>query len=271
MAKPRNEIDLQNKAPGDRPGKESSLTRARPSRNRLSPADRFRAACFATAVGVVSFFLGASMRVRTVGEDRLAGFRALGPGPLLFAMWHGDFYPIFYYARHSGLCVVVSRSRDGEILHRVLKSHGYTTVRGSNTRGGTRAIIDLARTMQDGADAAIAVDGPRGPRHVVKAGIVLLAKVTGCPIVPLAVGISRYKQFNSWDRMRMPLPFSRTLLTAGDVVVVPPDADEECMESRRGELERALHDLSQKMQAAVSTSEFMKAERPRGFAVSRPR
>ena len=211
------------------------------------------------------------MRLRVSGEDRVIGYRRRGPGPLLWAMWHGDFFPFFHYARHCGVCIVVSRSPDGEILHRLVRANGYRTVRGSTTRGATRSLIDLVRVTRKGSDAAIAVDGPRGPVLEAKAGIVLLAKTTGCPIVPLGVGMSRYKQFASWDRFRLPFPFSRVVLVGGEAIAVPADASGELLEHKRRELERSMLALRERGEQLVQTHQFHKTDRPRGDATAPPR
>ena len=213
--------------------------------------------------------LCATTRLRTVGEARLPGFRRLGPGPLLFALWHGDYFPIFQYARHSRLYIVVSRSPDGEILSRVLAAAGYRTVRGSTSRGATRVMVDLAKLVRGGADAAIALDGPKGPRLVVKPGIVLLAKLTGCPIVPLGAALSRYKQFGSWDRFRLPIPPARAVVTAGTPIQVPPDASGGLIEERRAELEASMLAVRDRAHELIARPRFKRAERPRGFASSR--
>lgn len=252
------------------PRKTVSLTRARPSRGRLTAADRRRAAIFGALARVVLRSLGATTRLRTVNESKLPGYRRLGPGPLLFALWHGDYFPIFHYARQSRLYIIVSRSPDGEILARIVEAAGYRTVRGSTSRGATRAMIDLARVVKGGADAAIAVDGPKGPAFVVKAGIVLLAKMTGCPIVPLGAAMSRYKQFASWDRFRLPLPSARALVIAGEPILVPGDASTELIEARRVELDASMLALRDRAHQLVAKHRFRQAERPRGFASSMP-
>ena len=189
-------------APSEPTEKRFSLTRARPSGRHLTRADLRRAAFFGTMARLGMWLAGSTMRMRTINEPKMAGYRRLGPGPLLYAMWHGDFFPIFRYASHSGTYIVVSRSADGEILARVVEAAGFRTVRGSSTRGATRAMVDLIRVVCSGADAAIAVDGPKGPRLVVKAGIILLAKKTGCPIVP------RVHQYSGY-------PLRRALLESG--------------------------------------------------------
>ncbi len=249
-------------------GKSFSLIRARPARGELTKTDHRRAAVYSTVARMVLWALCGSTRLRTVNEPKLPGFRRLGPGPLLFALWHGDYFPIFHYARKSRLYIVVSRSPDGEILARVLKAAGYRTVRGSTSRGATRAMVDLARLVKGGADAAIAVDGPKGPRHVAKPGIVLLAKLTGCPIIPLGAALSRYKQFGSWDRFRLPIPPARALVTAGTPIQVPADASSEVIEVRRAELEGSLLALRGKARVLLEREQFNRAERPRGLASS---
>jgi len=250
-------------------GKKSfSMVRARPSRGELTAKDHRRAAVFSTFCRLVLWTLCRSTRLRTVNEPKLPSFRRLGPGPLLFALWHGDYFPIYQYARQSRLYIVVSRSPDGEILARILKAAGYRTVRGSTSRGATRAMVDLARVVKGGADAAIAVDGPKGPRHVAKPGIVLLAKLTGCPIIPLGGALGRSHQFSSWDRFQLPIPPSRAIAIAGSPIQVPADASTEIIEARRAGLEASLLSLREQAQQWLAKDRFQQAERPRGFASS---
>ena len=227
-----------------------------------------RAAVLSAAVSSALWVIERTVRHRSVGETAIGSYRRLGPGSLLFALWHGDYFPVFSYARNSGACVVVSRSPDGEILARLLNRRGLRVVRGSNTRGATRAMIDLARAVNEGHDAAIAVDGPKGPAEEAKPGIVLLAKVTGCPIVPLGAGISRCKRFASWDRFRLPMPFSRTVIAVGEAIQVPPDASTELIEKTRRQVEQALGDLRHRAHD-LACRHFARAERPPGYAASR--
>ncbi len=171
--------------------------------------------------------------------------------PLLFALWHGSCFPILSYWRDRGMCVVTSRSTDGQALARMLRGLGFTTVHGSSSRGGTRALIDLTRVVRGGADAAIAVDGPRGPAEKVKPGIILLAKLTGRPIIPLASTSKRFYRFQSWDRVRLPFPFTKAVIIGGDPIHVPADADHELIEKKRMELEQTLRSLQQEVDNRV--------------------
>ncbi len=250
--------------------KRFSFTRARAAHGQLKKTDHRRAVLFSTMILGAMWLIGRSMRLRAVGEPRLADFRRLGPGPLLFALWHGDFFPVFWYGRRQDNCVIVSRSPDGEILARVLRRCGYRTVRGSSTTGATRAMIDLAREIGAGHDASIAVDGPRGPALRAKPGILLLAKMTGCPVVPLGVGMSRSKRFASWDRFRLPLPMARVVLTAGDPIEVPHDASAELMSELRSRLEDSLQSQRARAEQLVEPHAFRHAARLRGYAASRP-
>jgi lysophospholipid acyltransferase (LPLAT)-like uncharacterized protein len=211
------------------------------------------------------------LRARYHGRDyRLAegiaiveSFRGPAKAPLLFALTHGSCYPILYAWRGRGLCVVTSRSTDGQILARVLGGLGYKTVHGSSSRGGTRALIDLARFVQHGGDAAIAIDGPRGPAEHVKPGIILLSKITGRPIIPLAATPKRYWRFQSWDRARCPLPFSAATIIGDDPILVPPDADHEVMEQKRVELENKLRALQAEVDAHVQPKVWCLKDRQR--------
>ena len=169
--------------------------------------------------------------------------------PLLFALCHGSCFPILSYWRDRGMCVVTSRSTDGQILARILRGLGCTTVNGSSSRGGTRALIDLTHIVRQGADAAIAIDGPRGPAEQAKPGIILLAKLTGRPIIPLASTSRRFYRFQSWDRFRLPFPFTRAVIIGGDPIYVPADASHELIEQKRLELEQTLRSLQQQVDA----------------------
>ena len=109
--------------------------------------------------------------------------------------------------------------------------------------------------FHSGSHAAIGVDGPRGPRHIVKPGVILLAKLTGGIIVPSAASLSRYWQINSWDRYRIPKPWSRALVVFDDPLTVPPDADSSVIEAKRIELEQRLMSLQEQTDQAVMTAD----------------
>ena len=185
------------------------------------------------------------MRYARRNEAALISARGPAEGPVIFALWHGTFFPWIYYWRAKNVCVVTSRSGDGQMLAGFLRRMGYRSVRGSSTRGGARALIDVTRLVRSGEDVVLALDGPHGPARHAKPGSVLLAKLTGRPILPIAATSNRYWQFQSWDRFRLPLPGSRTLLAAAPPIWVPADADGVALEQYRVALETSLQHLQQ--------------------------
>lgn len=190
--------------------------------------------------------IGKTTFCRKVGEHKVDEARGPERKPVILTLFHGPLFPIVYWGI-PGTCVMTSASADGEILAYIAKRLGYTTVRGSSGRGGKRAMIQLARQLRDGVDVAIAVDGPKGPANQVKPGAVLLAKLSGSAIVPVATTTKTYWRFQSWDRFRLPLPINRALIYVADPITVPADADDGMVEAKRAELERVMLDLQEKV------------------------
>ena len=158
--------------------------------------------------------LASTWRVRTVNGAELDGARRSGQR-VLFALWHGELLPLLWHQRGRGVAVVISEHRDGEIIARIAESLGYTTVRGSSSRGASRALLGLTRAIDEGRDGAITPDGPRGPAHVFAAGAAVAAQRTGVPIVPIRASASRAWRLRSWDRFLIPKPFARVTVTLG--------------------------------------------------------
>jgi lysophospholipid acyltransferase (LPLAT)-like uncharacterized protein len=181
------------------------------------------------------------------GIEFLEKARGDPKAPCIFALFHGPHFPVLYYWRHRALCVVTSRSSDGQILTNILHSMGFETVRGSSSRGGMRATIELARRIQQGQDIAVAVDGPRGPAMEVKPGIVLLGKITGRPIIPITACAKSFWRFQSWDQFRLPLPFNKALIVASEPILVPEDADDQQIEQIRADLEITMNQVQQQI------------------------
>jgi lysophospholipid acyltransferase (LPLAT)-like uncharacterized protein len=185
--------------------------------------------------------LGASLRIR---EVRSPAFEALWEArrPVIYTVWHGRILMLPYlYGRSRRVHALTSRSRDGEILSRFLQGFGIRVVRGSSSRGGARALRTLARLLrEERAEVLVVPDGPRGPRHVAQAGAVLLAKVTGAPMVPVAFGATPCTVLRSWDAFLIPHPFARAVVMFGAPITVPADAGRDLVESKRRELEAAL-------------------------------
>lgn len=152
----------------------------------------------------------------------------------IYATWHNRIgvLTLAYakYFRRMRIATLVSASRDGEILARLIQRFGMLPVRGSSSRRGTRSLIEMVRAVGEGHSATITPDGPRGPAQVLQPGIITLAKLTGAPIVPVSCTVSRFIRMKSWDRFMVPMPFARCHLRIGSPIAVPRNADEQTME-----------------------------------------
>jgi lysophospholipid acyltransferase (LPLAT)-like uncharacterized protein len=210
---------------------------SRPRRGRALVASR---PVMALGRGLVRA-LAATLRVREICAPGLEARWRAGT-PVIYTVWHGQILLLPYlYGRRFRIHALTSRSRDGEILSRFVEGFGIRVVRGSTSRGGPRALLRLARVIRDQGDNALVVpDGPRGPRHVAQPGAVLLAKLTGVPMVPVAFSASSRRVVRSWDRFLVPHPFARAVVVFGEPIMVRRDADRDVLETKRCELEAAL-------------------------------
>ena len=166
-----------------------------------------------------------------------------GAGGYAIASWHQNCFAGIL--SHSGkpLNLLVSRSFDGELIAYVARKLGLGSARGSSSRGGKEALSELFRIVEGGEGAAITVDGPRGPAHQVKNGILALSSKTGVAILPLASIANRYWTLRSWDRFRLPKPFAKVLVYYGDPYVLPKELSEDSFEMHRNRLEDELTQL----------------------------
>jgi lysophospholipid acyltransferase (LPLAT)-like uncharacterized protein len=163
--------------------------------------------------------------------------------PVIYVVWHGRLLLLPYLYGHRGCHVLASRSRDGELVARWARRFGLEPVRGSSSHGGSDALRALARALRAGREVVVVPDGPRGPREVLKPGVIALARLTGAPIVPMAVGASREWRVRSWDEFRIPRPFARCVMRFGEAIYVSRAADRTGEEAARKEVEAALRDL----------------------------
>ncbi|MFZ0826974.1 MAG: lysophospholipid acyltransferase family protein, partial [Verrucomicrobiia bacterium] len=144
----------------------------------------------------------------------------------------------------AGLAGLVSASRDGAFLAAILERFGVQPVRGSSSRRGGQALLELSTWAERGYDLAITPDGPRGPRYVVQDGAMTLAQVTGLPLVPASYHLSWKIQVKSWDRFQIPLPFARCEITIGRILSVPRETTDAEREALRQQLEAELLAIS---------------------------
>jgi lysophospholipid acyltransferase (LPLAT)-like uncharacterized protein len=174
-------------------------------------------------------------RVRVVGPEPQPR-----DGPHVYCFWHGRQAGLFAYPRPRPTAVLSSLSRDGELQTKILGRLGLTVLRGSSSRGGASGLKALVVAVRGGADAAFAVDGPRGPLHEVKPGAILAAQQSGATLVPITVRASRAWTFErAWDRYQLPKPFARVEIVRGTSI---PVADQEVGRARE-ELQRRLTSL----------------------------
>jgi lysophospholipid acyltransferase (LPLAT)-like uncharacterized protein len=188
-------------------------------------------------LGVVARIWLATLRVRVVRHPALDGVH---DRPWVLAFWHGTQWPLLAWRRRRRTVVLVSLSRDGAMQARALAIQGLRVVRGSSSRGGARGLSALVRAMKrDGADAAFAVDGPRGPHGTVKAGAIVAARLSGAVLVPMAGVVRRGIVLRrAWDRFAIAWPFTRV-----DVVLGRPVDPFSATDARR-EVERALESMN---------------------------
>ncbi|MFI5397373.1 MAG: lysophospholipid acyltransferase family protein [Candidatus Binatia bacterium] len=192
-----------------------------------------------------------TLRIRFAGAEDLFGRWRRGER-VIIAFWHDRavMMPVAYRGRK--MCIMNSQHRDGEIATRAAARWGIRAVRGSATRGGVAGFLQLLRAYRDHYDLAVVPDGPRGPRHVVKPGIIHLARATGAPIFPVTYAATRQRQLRSWDRLIIPLPFARVLYVAGEPIEVSRHADDDEIEAKRLTLEARLNDITEMAEAEVA-------------------
>jgi lysophospholipid acyltransferase (LPLAT)-like uncharacterized protein len=183
-----------------------------------------------------------TLRLEWRGFDQVQAWRARGP--VILCHWHGDDLALLGAFRDQGLTMMVSRSRDGELIAGVLEALGYATVRGSTSHYGVPALKDLVRLLRSGRDVGLTVDGPLGPRAVVKPGVAALAKLTGAPVFPVAVWASRrWLWAKTWHQTYLPKPGAVVRLQAGEPILVPARADKAELEGGRARIEAEFHRL----------------------------
>lgn len=216
----------------------------------LTLAQRFTAASIATVGYPIVALIGRTLRWTVEGREHLDAVAASGRQPI-FAFWHGRILPATYFFRRRGIVVITSENFDGEWIAQIIERFGYGTARGSTSRGGKRALLQLVRDMQAGKPAGFTLDGPRGPAKVAQPGAVWLAGATGNPILPFHVETSRHWTARSWDQTQVPKPFADAALVIGAPIDVPKDADEGTIERTRGELEASLAGLEDRAQAVL--------------------
>src|SRR5882672_9025965 len=200
----------------------------------------------ARVIGWAGYFfinvLGRTLRWQSVGDEHLDAIHRSGHRAI-FTFWHGRIFPATYYWRNRGIVVMTSMNRDGEAIAQCIQRFGYGVARGSSSRGGFRALAEMARAIRRGRDAAFTIDGPRGPRYVAKQGPVLLALKTGAAIFCFHISMKHKVQLNSWDQFQIPLPFTEAVVLKAPPIWVPPNASEAHLRGLHEQMQATLENL----------------------------
>jgi lysophospholipid acyltransferase (LPLAT)-like uncharacterized protein len=186
--------------------------------------------------------VGKTLRFETEAWENFELSHAGGKIPI-YVFWHNRIFAGTYFFRNREIVVITSQSFDGEYIARFIQRFGYGAARGSSTRGGVSALVELIRVMRKGKPAAFSIDGPKGPKYVAKAGACLLAKKTRNPMMPFVVETKNYWEVKSWDQLQIPKPFSRVRVFIGEPIFVSQDATDAEIENKRLELQKALDEL----------------------------
>ncbi|NLI80157.1 MAG: lysophospholipid acyltransferase family protein [Deltaproteobacteria bacterium] len=213
---------------------------------RSSERKRFSADRFALLPPVVAAFIRlhhATCKFTILGAQYEVDALRSGKPPI-FTAWHFAFPALIYYFRDRNGMLMVSRSRDGEWVARVLRSLGYHSARGSSGKGGGMALRQLIGHMRKGYSAGFIADGSQGPALVAQEGILILARHTQCPLVPVSMAAKPCWRFRSWDRTLLAKPFSQVVLAFGHPLHVRKDCTPAELEVLKRHLETTLNSLT---------------------------
>jgi lysophospholipid acyltransferase (LPLAT)-like uncharacterized protein len=181
--------------------------------------------------------LHATLRIRHARAQHIDGT----PRHII-AFWHECVLLSLHSRWRRPTTAIISRSKDGEIVARVLELYNAETARGSSNKGGEVALREVLRDVRAGKNIAVTPDGPKGPRRVVKEGVVYIAQVSGLPIVPFYFTARKKKRLRSWDGQIVPMPFSKGMYLYGAPIAVPRDGDAE---EWRVKIETAMNELAE--------------------------
>ena len=192
----------------------------------------------------IIFIICKSLRVKALEDSSYRKMRDEGKN-VIFAFWHRRLlYLGYYYQKNFGkdnIYVIVSRSRDGTRIGKIVKKMGIGYVQGSTSKGGAAGLKRLIDILKKGKDVAITPDGPRGPAKKVQMGVLKLAEISKAPIIPISYLPNKYVELRSWDKFIIPLPFTSVLVKTGKPMFVDKlDGNEEKLAK---ELENRLNSL----------------------------
>jgi hypothetical protein len=220
---------------------------------RFTLSQRMQLALVSWLVPAILRLIGCTLRETTTYEEgAIQSLDEVYPG--IFPFWHRCVLPATWIYRHQHPAVMTSQSRDGEFIARVIQRFGFIPVRGSSSRGGQRALLEMNKLLAEGNAVAFTIDGPRGPRGIAKKGPVVLARMSGAAITAFYVAVENAWVLNTWDRLIIPKPFSRIYVRFARKIFVPPDADDAAMERYHAEMQAALDRITEFADSQFSTT-----------------
>ena len=199
--------------------------------------------------------ISSTYRIRMMNPEIERDILKRGRIPI-YASWHQRFFPgITFFASRKPISIMISQSKDGELIARVVNTLGWYPVRGSSSKGGRQALREIKKLVHEGYKVGHIVDGPTGPPGVVKPGLLLIAQASGMPIVPVITSSERKWVFNSWDRFMVPKPFSRVIIRFSDGIRIPEELQRSDFEEKRTSIENTLKKLYIETDAIWSNQE----------------
>jgi lysophospholipid acyltransferase (LPLAT)-like uncharacterized protein len=187
--------------------------------------------------------ISSTYRIRIINPEIERDVLKRGHIPI-YASWHQRFFPgITFFASRKPISIMISQSKDGELISKIVNALGWYPVRGSSSKGGRQALREIKKLVHKGYKIGHIVDGPTGPLGVVKPGLLLIAQASGMPIVPVITSAEKKWVFNSWDRFMVPKPFSRVIIRFSDEIRIPRELQRSDFEEKRSSIENAFKKL----------------------------
>jgi len=201
--------------------------------------------------------MGGLCRYQVVGDEHIQQATTEGKG-IIIALWHGRMLLPVYHLRNRGITALVSLHMDGELIARIVERLGYLPRRGSPKEGGREGFMAMLRDLKEGRTVAIFPDGPTGPRHSVRDGVLHLARLSGAPIVPISFSANPAWKARSWDQFTVMKPFSTGVITIGEPFIVPRKLTQEDLETEREIIKSALTKVEQQADDLMGFTEEIK-------------
>ncbi len=183
-----------------------------------------------------------TLRITFVNKNVIDDLEKAGKNYVL-AFWHGSMVLPWYLKRKKDFIALISKSKDGDLLARILKQWKYTVVRGSSTAGGNVALGIMVDYAKNNSTVVITPDGPKGPAHKLKAGAVITAKKSGLPLVLAGVGFKRKRNLKSWDSFEIPAMFTQAKVIYSDPIYIESNLSYEDTSKAIERCEKKLNDL----------------------------